>query len=341
VLRRSLLLFGLVACHASVSVAPHAAGLPSVAPPPRPPALVAPAPRRPSPPTEIVVLTGAPYTARALWRVSSTGKIEPVAFPWAALTNLDTLHVSPDGREVAYVEGGSQFGPLLIRSLESGAKTVVAPRIPGRELIVVAWSPDGRKVLYASRRAGSILGRCHWGGCPAGPSAHFVFDRDGGRSVKTDLPGALVAWLASGERIVVGDGIYDDYSVDLPNRRLLSTQWDDVAKTDEVIATDLATLEETPISPPAPYSTYLRPRACPSGRRIAWLQSVHRPLAEALVVDGKTIVAPDGDLVGFAWIGEDALVAHYRNRLAVVDANDGTVRGTKITGADDIDDLGR
>ena len=113
------------------------------------------------------------------------------------------------------------------------------------------------------------------------------------------------------------------------------------SKTDEVIATDLATLEETPISPPAPYSTYLRPRACPSGRRIAWLQSVHRPLAEALVVDGKTIVAPDGDLVGFAWIGEDALVAHYRNRLAVVDANDGTVRGTKITGADDIDDLGR
>ena len=343
-MRRLLLLLGVVACHASASSAPRVASLPNVAAPPHPAVVVAPAPRKPSPPSDIVVLTGAPYTARALWRVSSTGKIEPVAFPWAELTNLDTLHVSPDGREVAYVEGGSEFGPLLIRSLESGAKTVVAPRVAGRELIVVAWSPDGRKVLYASRRAGSILGRCHWGGCPAGPSTHYVFDRDSGRSVKTDLPGALVAWLPSGERIVVGDGIYDDFSLDLSNRRLLSTEHDDDVDGDAVIATDLATLEETVLASAVPRASTLWPRASASGRRIAWLQSTprgHRPLAEGLVVDGKTIVAPDRDLVGFAWIGEDALVAHYRDRLAVVDANDGTVRGTKATGADDIDDLGR
>ena len=135
-----------------------------------------------------------------------TGRIEPIAFPWATLSIIDSLQVSPTGREVAYVEGGSSFGPLVIRALSDGAATVVAPHVPGGENLVVAWSPDSRKLLYATRHAGQLQPSCHWTGCPApGPSSHFVFDRDSGASTSIDVPHELAAWLPSGEVVVVDD----------------------------------------------------------------------------------------------------------------------------------------
>lgn len=290
-----------------------------------------------------IVVTNAPYGGIALWRASSSGRIERVEFPWAKLSVIDSLVVSPDGKDVAYVEGGSAYGPLLVRHLEDGGNTVVAAHVAGRERVVLAWSPDGRKVIYADRSAGA--------------SSYFVFDRDDPKPVKIDIPGELSAWLPSGNLIVVDDdgaltrverggtkkpvavGPYrhNAFFLDMAGGRLLSTAWDDSSKRDAILALDLATWTESPVAPPAPYATYLHPSASPSGRRLAWLATsrVGRSLAEELVVDEKTLVAPTYDLVGYAWIGEDVLVAHFRDRLDVLDVKDGKVKGSQITHAED------
>jgi hypothetical protein len=352
--RRLLVLLFCVACSAPRSAAPPAVSLPAVKARPAPVAST-PAPKRPA---ARVVVTGAPYAGLALWRASSTGRIERIAFPWASLSVIDSLVVSPDGRYVAYAEGGTAFGPLLVRSLADGSKTVVAAYVAGREHLAVAWSPDGRRLLYAARRAGALRPECHWSGCPRpGPSSYFVFDRRSGRSAPVDVPGELAAWLPSGEVVVVDDdgalfrvdrgtkrpvavGPYrhDDVSLDVAGNRLLSTGWDDATKRDEVLSLDLRTWKETAAAPPAPYATYLGPSASPTGKRVAWLATsfAHRTLAEALVVDGKPVVPPAHDLVGFAWIDDGALVAHYADRIDVVDASDGSVKGSQSTGAHDI-----
>jgi hypothetical protein len=345
--KRVALLLVCIACSAPAIV--------PLAEPPRS-ALASPTPR-PRAPAETVVVTGAAYAGLALWRPSATGRIEPIAFPWADLSIIDSLVVSPDGRDVAYVEGGSSFGPLVVRALADGSKTVIAAHAPDRELLALAWSPDGRKVLYAKRRAGQLRPDCHWSGCPsAGPSAYFVFDRDNGRSTPIDVPGELAAWLPSGEVIVVDDDgalfrvdhgtktpvavgphRHDDFSLDAAGQRLLSTGWDETRKRDDVLALDLGTWKETALGPPAPYATYHWPSASPSGKRVAWLATSfgHHVMSEALVVDGKTVVTPSRDLVGFTWIDDDTLVAHYADRLDVVDANDGAVKGSKATAAHD------
>ena len=165
------------------------------------------------------------------------------------------------------------------------------------ELLVVAWSPDGRKVLYAKRRAGRVQPACDFTGCPPpGPSSFFVFDRERRVSVKTEVPGELAAWLPSGDLVVADDdgalarvhdgtktpvaaGPYrhDDFALDLAGDRLLSTGWNDATKHAEVLALDLRTWQETPIAPSA---TYLWPHASPSGKRVAWLATpvARRPL---------------------------------------------------------------
>ena len=354
--RLALVVACVGACHPGASRGPPVVALPPVAPAA---ASVASAPPPPPRATPVgVVVTGAAYGGLALWRASATGHVEPIAFPWAKLSIIDSLRVSPDGRDVAYVEGGTAFGPLLVRALFDGSMTLVAPHVAGGELLVVAWSPDGRKVLYAKRRAGQVRPACDFTGCPSpGPSSFFVFDRERRASVKTEVPGELAAWLPSGDLVVVDDdgalarvhdgtktpvaaGPYrhDDFALDLGGNRLLSTGWNDATKRAEVLALDLRTWQETPIAPPAPYATYLWPHASPSGKRVAWLATpvTRHPLTEALVVDGRTLVAPARDLVGFAWIDDDTLVAHHADRLDVLDANDGTVKGTTTTDAQDM-----
>ena len=353
--RLALVVACVAACHAGASLGPPVVALPPVASAAASVASTPPAPRA----TAVgVVVTGAPYAGLALWRASATGHVEPMAFPWAKLTISDSLCVSPDGLDVAYVEGGTAFGPLLVRALSDGAMTLVAPHVAGGELLVVAWSPDGRKVLYAKRRAGQVRPACDFTGCPsAGPSSFFVFDRERRVSVKTEVPDELAAWLPSGDLVVADDDAalirvhggtktpvaagpyrHGDFALDVAGDRLLSTGWNDATKRNEVLALDLHTWQETPIAPPAPYATYLWPHASPSGKRVAWLATsvTRRPFTEALVVDGKTLVAPARDLVGFAWIDDDTLVAHHADRLDVIDANDGTVKGTATTDAEDM-----
>ncbi len=351
-MKRLALALACIACGTARSAAPVVVSLPAA--PPASAAAPTPAPR--AAPVSVVV-TGAPYGGLALWRPFASGRVEPVAFPWASLSIIDSLVVSPNGREVAYVEGGSAFGPLLVRDLASGAKTIVAAHAEKRELLVAAWSPDGRKVLYAARRAGQLRPDCHALGCPGpGPSSYFVFDRDDARTTAVDVPGELAAWLPSGDVIVADDdgalsrvhrgtktpvapgaSRHDDFSLDVAGHRLLSTGWDETRKRTDVLALDLTTWKESALAPPGPYASYLWPCASPSGKRVAWLASTfeHHVLAEALVVDGKTISAPSRDLVGFTWIDDRALVAHYADRLDVVDANDGTMRGSRATGAHD------
>ncbi len=341
-------------CHPAVSTAVPAAKN-AVSIPPAPSASIVPPPEVTLAPAQHVVVTGAPYGALALWRTHSSGRIEAIAFPWAKLSIIDSLVVSPDGRDVAHAEGGAAFGPLLVRSLADGSKTMIDAYVSDREHLAIAWSPDGRNLLYATRRAGQLRSDCHFAGCPgAGPSSYFVFDRATHASTKTDVPGELAALLATGDVIVanddgalervghgsktpVGDVAYrhGDYSLDAASNRLLTTGWNDTTKHNELLALDLTTWKETPVAPPAPYATYLWPSASPSGRRIAWLATSHHPLAEGLVVDGKTIVAPTRELVGFVWIDDHALVAHYEDRIDVVDATDGTVKGSKTTDAHD------
>src|SRR6185369_13584172 len=131
--------------------------------------------------------------------------------------------------------------------------------------------------------------------------------------------------------------VHTSFSLDATGHRLLSSGWDETRKRNDLLALDLVTWTETAIAPSAPYATYGWPSASPSGKRVAWLASarVGRTLAEGLAVDGKTIVAPTYELVGFTWIDDRAIVAHYRDRLDVIDANDGTVKGTKTTNAHD------
>ncbi|HEY2369064.1 MAG TPA: hypothetical protein VGH87_21855 [Polyangiaceae bacterium] len=330
--------------------------------PPAPSASVAASPQITIAPAMHVVVTGAPYGALALWRTYATGRIEAIAFPWAQLSIIDSLVVSPDGSEVAYVEGGSAFGPLVVRSLADGTKTVIDAHVAGGEHLVIAWSPDGRNLLYATRRAGQLRPDCHRSGCPgAGPSSYFVFDRANHSATNIVVPGELAAWLAPplgngdvivadddgalarashGKKTPVADGAYrhDDFSLDAASHRLLSTGWNDATQRSEVLALDLTTCTESAVAPPAPYATYHWPSASPSGRRVAWLATsfANRRLAEGLVVDGRAIIAPTRELVGFAWIDDRTLVAHYEDRIDVVAAADGAVKGSKTTNAQDM-----
>jgi hypothetical protein len=358
-MRFVLALIGCVACGGAPSPN-HAVSIQPLATTPTTAQSAIARPRAPA--MTVVVVTNAPYAAIALWRPHASGQIEPIAFPWAELHNLDTVTPSPDGREIAYVEGGSAYGPLLVRELTNGSKTVVAAFVPGRELLVAAWSPSGRKILYAERRAGQLRSDCHWSGCPQpGPKSYRVYDRDTAKTTPIDVPAELVAWLPSGDVIVANDDgggdlarvdettktktpvasgprFHSGFSVDAAKNRVLSTAWNDQTKRDEILSLDLATWHETAIAPPAPYATYLHPAASASGKRIAWLASTYAAHVHSvfLVVDGKPLVGPSGDLVGFEWIDDGAIVAHYRNRLDVVDLTDASVVGSIATNADDM-----
>jgi len=355
-MRFSLVFFLSVACGApasnAVSIQPLATASASAAPvtTPRPPAMT-------------VVVTSAPYGAIALWRPHNDGRIEPIAFPWAKLSNIDTLHVSPDGREVAYVEGGSSFGPLVIRDLSKGDKTVIEPFVKGKELQVVAWSPNGRKLLYATRSSSEVP-NCIRGihGCmQTGPKSHRVYDRDDAKTTPVDLTlgdmEEIAALLDSGEIVFsnddgalerfdpiskkttpIGGGPYRHSGFSIDGHRLLSAGWNDATKRNEVLALDLSTWRETAIAPPAPYATYLWPAASRSGKHVAWLASSYAAHVHSvfLVVDNKPLVGASADLVGFEWIDDAAIVAHYRNRLDVVDLVDGSVAGSTATNADDM-----
>ena len=280
-----------------------------------------------------IVVTGAPYARIALWRAFASGRIEPVPFPWADLSIIDSLKVSPDGAYVAYVEGGTKLGPVVVRAIADGAKTTVAPHEAGLELVVVAWSPDGRKVLYATKRPHELA------------SSYFVFDRSDARAAKADVPGEFVAWLPSGEIIVMNDDavtthidpalVVSNVALDVPRGRLLASSWKAATHTNEILAIDLATWNQTPIAPPAAYATYGWPKASASGR-VAWLSYDFKSRTEALVASGKAIAGPSRDLVGFQWIDDTAMVAHYRDRIDVIDAHDGKTKVTQATGADDI-----
>jgi hypothetical protein len=257
------------------------------------------------------------------------------------LSIIDTLKVSPAGNEVAYVEGGMPHGPVVIRALADGAKTVVARHEEGREMLVLGWSPDGRKLLWASRNPHEL------------PSSCFVFDRASAQTENIDIgTGELMAWLPSGEIVVTGDDaalvrvdrgtktsvttpfILNYLTLDAPRRRLLSSGWNDKTHLNEVLAIDLATFETRSLAPPASYATYASPKASRGGR-VAWLEYDRASRTEALVVDGKKIVGAH-DLVGFEWIDERALVAHYAGRIEVVSARDGKTKASQATGADDI-----
>jgi hypothetical protein len=355
-MRFSLLLIGCLACGS-----PAPTNVVSIRPLAVPTATSAPV-AKPQPPAVAVVVTNAPHGGLALWRPHSDGRFDPIAFPWAKLSNIDTLHVSPDGLLVAYVEGGSAFGPLLVRDLSSGDKTVVAPFVKGHELLVAAWSPNGRKILYADRTTSEIP-NCIRGihGCTrTGPKSFRVYDRDDAKTTPIDLSlgelDEIAALLDTGEVLVTNDdgalerfdpkaktrtplaSTYRHSGFSIDAHRLLSTGWDEKTMRDDVLALDLATWKETAVAPAAPYATYLVPAASRSGKHIAWLASSYTAHVHSvyLVVDGKPLAGPSGDLVGFEWIDDASIVAHYRNRLDVVDVVDGTVAGSTTTNADDM-----
>ena len=333
----------------------------SIAPAVPTPTGSAPSPVIAAPATRTIVVTNAPYGGIALWRPHANGLIEPFGFPWAKLSIIDSLTVSPNGREVAYVEGGPG-GVVLVRALADGEKTFVAPHVPGHELSVAAWSPNGRKLLYAERTAQEIPGCApgHSSCVRRGPRAYRVYDRDDAKTTPVDLTlddfEEIAALLDSGELLVTNDagaldrfdprtktrtlavgGPYRHSSFSIGHGRLLSTGWDEKAKVTEILALDLATWKETALTTPGGYAEYGWPAASPSGKRVAWIDTTgRRPMTHTLVVDGSVVTNPSSDLVGFEWIDDAAIVAHYRNKLDVVDTHDGSVRGTITTDADDM-----
>jgi len=182
-----------------------------------------------------------------------------------------------------------------------------------------------------------------------------VFDRNAARTEKVDVPGEFAAWAPSGEIVVVDDAgalarldhakttpvavgpyMHGHVTLDAANGRVLSSGWNATTHLNEVLALDLATWNETAISPPAPYATYGWPKASRSGKRVAWLAYDRALRGESLVVSGKTLVPHTRELVGFAWIDDDTIVAHYANRIDVLDARDGKPKGSQPTDADDM-----
>lgn len=95
--------------------------------------------------------TGTDKTGRLLWVNASDGVTEAITA--TAAGNRLLAHVSPDGRYIALGAGRAPVGPTEVRVVASdGSGDTVLTGHPAGEY-PVGWSPDGKYVLFISKRA--------------------------------------------------------------------------------------------------------------------------------------------------------------------------------------------
>jgi dipeptidyl aminopeptidase/acylaminoacyl peptidase len=125
--------------------------------------------------------------------------------------------VSPDGKWSAFtvseydIEGNSSSTDIFLMHNEDGGLRQIT--FTGREG-APAWSPDGRKLAFVSRRHG-------------GPGQVYILNLDGGEAQKiTDLPVGVfgIKWFPDGNRIAFGANILPEYDGDWEKHRKLQRE---------------------------------------------------------------------------------------------------------------------
>ena len=201
---------------------------------------------------------------------------------------------SPDGQRIAYVSnvGGKGFGVSII-DVKSGVRV---PLTDGsHEDLLPRWSPDGRKIIFASRRestrtnVGTYLVSA--GGGPAtmldtregkdGESQHASFSPDGGRiSFTTNVRGRYEPAIAKLDQ--TGDGIGEI----------------------EYLTQNIHDETEPTWRPDGRGLLYLHSEESETSVRRAFAVShATHAVADRHGVHASAHVGPDSDLVAFLWTG--------------------------------------
>lgn len=229
----------------------------------------------------------------AIWIVDRAGEQERNITNETEVTHRD-ISWSPDGQRIAYVSnvGGKGFGVSIIDvksgvrvSLTDGAHEDLQPR----------WSPDGRKIMFASRRepsrtnVGTYLVSA--GGGPAtmldtrqgkdGESQHASFSPDGSRiSFTTNVRGRYEPALA--KLGPTGDTVGDI----------------------EYLTQNIHDETEPTWRPDGRGLLYLHSEESETSvRRVFAVSHATHAVADRPGVHASAHVGPDSDLVAFLWTG--------------------------------------
>ena len=131
--------------------------------------------------------------ARAVW-VDRSGNIEPVDPTWTfdrSTNPNDIPTISPDGTRLAIREYTEDGFDIWIKQLPNGARTRLT--LAEEEDRMGVWHPDGRDILFISRRDGD---RQVWMKRAEGIGEPRLF-------VDFDMPVAEAAWTPDGSKLLL------------------------------------------------------------------------------------------------------------------------------------------
>jgi Tol biopolymer transport system component len=161
-----------------------------------------------------IVESGIPYDVRHFARDLQSGQEQELARP--RNTPLMPLALSPDGEQLAFIGAGDKAGSTGICVMPSSGgppRQLVDIGGPGWASRVLAWSPDGRYLIYAAvlpKTHATNLGETSWelwrvsaqGGEPQrlgltvdGLLRHLRIHPDGQRIVYYALRGSAEVWV--------------------------------------------------------------------------------------------------------------------------------------------------
>jgi hypothetical protein len=104
-----------------------------------------------------VALTAGPENSRDFYVIDTlTGGVSALDLSHPA---LEPYWRPPDGRELLYLSEGPEPG-LRLYSLDDGSDTLVVPG-RGDEIRARGWSPDGRRVVYATTKGSTTWFQTH------------------------------------------------------------------------------------------------------------------------------------------------------------------------------------
>jgi hypothetical protein len=293
-------------------------------------------------PKRIVITSfGESGSKHAVWSVSADGTTAQVPFPESGLTTTlgrlgagsDGPLPSPDGKRVAYVEGGADDGTLVVRDIDAGVSTVVAAKKDRSELLITAWSSNGKRLLY------SVAPLDGANGTIAQPDSSvlyfFVHDLDAHSTESVEMPCEFQAWLASGEFLVACEAstvlarVRGKSMVRLPKNHERYSQVSvgdngtiafvaDDAGVSRVIAMDPSSFGERVVSADGKFGQYQFPKASPSGKHVAYAHLV--PIGGGrrrmdVIVDRGSIAR---DVSDYAWIDDEGIAVSRDDQAPTV-----------------------
>lgn len=138
-------------------------------------------------------VTTIPFTARVRWEVSEAPRTHrPIDADTQRVGFIQWPSGSPDGKQVAFVGAGR----LWVAELPNGRPRLLVPAAEGVIQLTPAWSPDGRRIAFAT-----------WHDVDQGQV--WTVDPDGSNPRReTSASGmyAYPAWSPDGKRLVVAKG---------------------------------------------------------------------------------------------------------------------------------------